>query len=119
VAMGGAGGNLEMNVYKPLIIYNIDHSIGILSDSMNCFLHYTVEGMEADTKKIAGYVQQSLMLVTALVPHIGYDKASEIVRYADQNALSPRQAAIALGYISGEEYDRLVVPERMVGPDNL
>jgi fumarate hydratase class II len=119
VAMGGAGGNLEMNVYKPLIIYNIDHSIGILSDSMNSFLHYTVEGMEADTKKIAGYVQQSLMLVTALVPHIGYDKASEIVRYANKNALSPRQAALALGYISGEEYDRLVVPERMVGPDNL
>ncbi len=119
VAMGGAGGNLEMNVYKPLIIYNIDHSIGILSDSMNSFLHYTVEGMQADTKKIAGYVEQSLMLVTALVPHIGYDRTSEIVRYAISNDLSPRQAAIALGYISGEEYDRLVVPERMIRPDIL
>jgi fumarate hydratase class II len=118
VAMGGAGGNLEMNVYKPLIIYNIDHSIGILSDSMNRFLHYTVEGMEADTMKIAGYVQQSLMLVTALVPLIGYDKTAEIVSYANKNALSPREAALALGYISGEEYDSHVVPERMVGPDN-
>jgi fumarate hydratase class II len=117
VAMGGAGGNLEMNVYKPLIIYNIAQSIRILSDSMNSFLHYTVEGMQADTKKISGYVDQSLMLVTALVPVIGYDKAAQIVEYAVTNDLSPRQAALALGLISGEEYDRLIVPERMVRPD--
>ena len=119
VAMGGAGGNLEMNVYKPLIIYNITHSIRLLSDSMNSFLHYSVEGMQADTAKIAGYVERSLMLVTALVPVIGYDKASEIVRYAVTNDLSPRQAAVTLGYISGEDYDRLVVPGRMVRPDIL
>jgi len=117
VAMGGAGGYLEMNVYKPLIIYNIAQSIRILSDSMDTFLHYTMEGMQADTKKIAGYVEQSLMLVTALVPVIGYDKASQIIEYAVINGLPPRQATLALGYISGEEYDRLVVPERMVRPD--
>ena len=73
--------------------------------------------MQADTKKIAGYVNNSLMLVTALVPVIGYDKASEIVGYATANDLSLKEAALALGYISGEEYDRLVKPERMVGPD--
>jgi len=117
VAMGGAGGYLEMNVYKPLIIYNITHSIRLLTDSMHSFLHYTVEGMQADTKKIASYVEQSLMLVTALVPVIGYDKASQVVDYAVTNNWSLRNAAVSLGYITGEEYDRLVIPERMVRPD--
>jgi fumarate hydratase, class II len=117
VAMAGAGGHLEMNVYKPLIIYNITRSIGILSDSMHAFLNYTVKGMRADEEKIDGYVTQSLMLVTALVPVIGYDKAAQVIGYAVSNNLSPRQAAVALGYISGEEYDRLVVPEQMTRPD--
>jgi fumarate hydratase, class II len=117
VSMGGAGGNLEMNVYKPLIIYNIIHSIGILSDSMYSFLRYSVEGMEADTKTISANVERSLMLVTALVPVIGYDKAARVVDLAVKNDLSLKQAAITLGYISGDDYDRIVVPERMVRPD--
>jgi len=117
VSMGGAGGYLEMNVYKPLIIHNLLHSIRILSDSMDSFLHYSVEGMQADTKKIDAYVNNSLALVTVLVPVLGYDKTSRIVGHAVKNDLSARDAAIELGYISGEEYDRLVVPERMTGPD--
>jgi fumarate hydratase class II len=117
VTMGGAGGNLEMNVYKPLIIYNLIQSIGILSDSMYSFLRYSVEGMEADTKTISANVERSLMLITVLLPVIGYDKAARIVELAVKNDLSLREAAITLGYLSGEDYDRIVVPARMVQPD--
>jgi fumarate hydratase class II len=84
---------------------------------MYSFLRYSVEGMEADTKTISANVERSLMLVTALVPVIGYDKAAKVVDLAGKSDLSLRQAAITLGYISGDDYDRIVVPERMVRPD--
>jgi fumarate hydratase class II len=117
VSMGGAGGYLQMNVYKPLIIYNISHSITLLSDGMNSFTRFAVEGMLANRKKIEWYVDQSLMLVTALSPLIGYDRASEVARYALDHDLSLREAALKLGVVTGEEFDRIIVPSRMVHQD--
>lgn len=116
VAFGGAGGYLEMNVYKPLIIFNITKSLRLLKDSMNNFGKFLVEGMELNEKKIAYYLEQSLMLVTALSPVIGYDKASQVAHYALDHALSLKEAALKLGVISSEEFDRVVDPKAMVHP---
>lgn len=115
VAMGGAGGHLEMNAYKPLIIHNIMHSIRILTDGMANFRRFLVEGMEPNRKRIADLVERSLMLVTALSPIIGYDKAAHISHCAHHEGLSLREAALKLGYVASEELDRLVDPRRMVG----
>lgn len=115
VAMGGAGGHLEMNVYKPLMIRNIMQSIRILSDSMNNFRTYLVDGMEPDRGRIAELLERSLMLVTALAPVIGYDKAARICHCAHHENLSLREAALKLGYVTGEMFDRLVDPAKMVG----
>jgi len=116
VGFGGAGGYLEMNVYKPLMVYNITHSITILTDGCLNFRKYLVEGTEPNTKKIAEYVEQSLMLVTALSPVIGYDKASAIAHYALDNDLTLKAAAVKLGYVTEAEFDRVVDPANMVGP---
>jgi fumarate hydratase class II len=114
VGFGGAGGYLEMNVYKPLIIFNISHSITILTDGCTNFRKFLVEGTKPNLKKIAEYVDRSLMLVTALSPVIGYDKASKIAHYALDNDLSLRQAALKLGFVTEEEFDRVVDPAKMV-----
>lgn len=116
VTFGGAGGYLEMNVYKPLMIFNITKSIRILSDTMNNFRRFLVDGMELNKKKIAEYVERSLMLVTALSPIIGYDKASKIAHYALDQDLSLKDAALKLGFIGSEEFDKAVDPEKMVHP---
>jgi len=116
VGFGGAGGYLEMNVYKPLMIYNITHSITILTDGCDNFRKYLVEGTEPNVKKIQEYVDRSLMLVTALSPVIGYDKASKIAHYALDNDLTLKQAALKLGFVSEAEYDRIVDPKKMVRP---
>jgi fumarate hydratase class II len=116
VGMGGAGGYLEMNVYKPLMIYNIIHSITILTDGCTNFRKFLVEGTRPNLKKIAEYVERSLMLVTALSPVIGYDKASEIAHYALDNDLTLRQAALKLGFVTEDEFDRVVDPAKMVHP---
>jgi fumarate hydratase class II len=108
VAMGGAGGQLEMNAYKPLIIHNIMQSIRILTDGMTNFAKFLVEGMEPDRKRISALVERSLMLVTALVPVIGYDKAAQISHCAHHEGLSLREAAARLGYVTGEEFDHHV-----------
>jgi fumarate hydratase class II len=113
---GGAGGYLEMNVYKPLIIFNITHSITILTDGCTNFLKFLVEGTKPNLKKIKQYVDQSLMLVTALAPIIGYDKASKIAHYAMDNDLTLKAAAIKLGFVTLEEFDRVVDPAKMVKP---
>jgi fumarate hydratase class II len=115
-AFGGAGGYLEMNVYKPLIIFNVAHSIIILTDGCTNFRKFLVEGTKANEKKIKEYVDRSLMLVTALSPVIGYDKASEIAHYALENELTLKAAAIKLGYVSEAEFDRIVDPAKMVKP---
>ncbi len=116
VAMGGASGYLEMNVYKPLMIFNIMKSIRIMSDCMLNFRKFLVDGMQPNTAKIAGYVERSLMLVTALSPVIGYDKASAIAHYAMDHDLTLKQAALKLGYVDEATFDRIVVPAHMTTP---
>ncbi len=114
VGFGGAGGYLEMNVYKPLIIFNIMHSIAILSDGCTNFRKFLVEGTKPNLKKIDEYVENSLMLVTALSPVIGYDKASKIAHYAKANDLTLKAAALKLGFVTEAEFDRVVDPRKMV-----
>jgi len=116
VGFGGAGGYLEMNVYKPLMIFNITHSITILSDGCVNFRKFLVEGTKPNLKKINEYVERSLMLVTALSPVIGYDKASKIAHYAMDNDLTLKAAALKLGFVSEAEFDRVVDPAKMVKP---
>jgi fumarate hydratase, class II len=113
---GGAGGYLEMNVYKPLIIFNITHSITILTDGCTNFRKFLIEGTKPNLKKIKEYVDRSLMLVTALSPVIGYDKASKIAHYAMDNDLTLKAAALKLGFVTEEEFDRVVDPIKMVKP---
>ncbi len=116
VTFGGAGGLLEMNVYKPLMITNIAQSIVILSDGCTNFRKYLIEGTRPNRKKIEEYVERSLMLVTALSPEIGYDKASGIAHYAMEHDTTLKAAALKLGYVSAAEFDRIVDPTRMVHP---
>ena len=116
VGFGGAGGYLEMNVYKPLIIHNITHSITIMTDGCANFRKYLVEGTKPNLKKIGEYVERSLMLVTALSPVIGYDEASKIAHYAMDNDLTLKAAALKLGFVTEAEFDRVVDPAKMVRP---
>ncbi|MEK7687041.1 MAG: class II fumarate hydratase, partial [Pseudomonadota bacterium] len=116
VGMGGAGGYLEMNVYKPLMIYNITHSITLMTDGCTNFRKFLVEGTKPNLKKIKEYVDRSLMLVTALAPVIGYDKASKIAHYAMDNDLTLKAAALKLGFVTEAEFDKVVDPRKMVRP---
>jgi fumarate hydratase class II len=116
VGFGGAGGYLEMNVYKPLIIFNVTHSITIMTDGCTNFRRFLIEGTKPNLKKIKEYVDRSLMLVTALSPVIGYDKSSKIAHYALDNDLTLKQAALKLGFVSEDEFDRVVDPAKMVHP---
>jgi fumarate hydratase, class II len=116
VGFGGAGGYLEMNVYKPLIIFNITHSITIMTDGCTNFRKFLVEGTKPNMKKIGEYVERSLMLVTALAPVIGYDKASKIAHYAMDNDLTLKTAALKLGFVTEDEFNRVVDPAKMVKP---
>jgi fumarate hydratase, class II len=116
VGFGGAGGYLEMNVYKPLLIANITHSITIVADGCTNFRKFLVEGTKPNLEQIKTYVNRSLMLVTALAPVIGYDKASRIAHHAMDNALTLREAALDLGYVTEAEFDRIVDPTKMVRP---
>ena len=116
VGFGGAGGYLEMNVYKPLLIFNIIHSITILSDGCTNFRKFLVDGTKPNRKKIREYVERSLMLVTALAPVIGYDRASKIAHFANDNDLTLRAAALKLGFVTEEEFDGVVDPAKMVKP---
>src|SRR5215471_16373068 len=116
VGFGGAGGYLEMNVYKPLLIFNVTESIAILSDGCTNFRVFLIEGTKPNLKKINEYVEQSLMLVTALSPVIGYDKASKIAHYAMDNDLTLKAAALKLGFVTEAEFDRVVDPKKMVRP---
>ncbi len=116
VGFGGAGGYLEMNVYKPLIIFNITHSITLMTDGCTNFRKFLVEGAKPNLKKITEYVERSLMLVTALAPVIGYDKASQIAHHAMDHDLTLKAAALQLGFVSEAEFDRIVDPKKMVSP---
>src|SRR5262245_52012866 len=116
VGFGGAGGYLEMNVYKPLIIFNVTHSTTILADGCVNFRKFLIEGTRPNLTKINEYVERSLMLVTALSPVIGYDKASKIAHYALDNDLTLKAAALKLGFVTEAEFDRVVDPKKMVKP---
>ena len=116
VGFGGAGGYLEMNVYKPLMIFNITHSITLLTDGCTNFRKFLIEGTKPNLKKIKEYLDHSLMLVTALSPVIGYDKASKIAHHAMDNDLTLKAAALKLGFVTEEEFDRVVDPAKMVKP---
>lgn len=116
VGFGGAGGYLEMNVYKPLIIFNLTHSITLLTDGSTNFRKFLIEGTQPNLKKINADVENSLMLVTALTPVIGYDKASKIAHHAMDNDLTLKVAALELGYVTEAEFDRIVDPKKMVAP---
>jgi fumarate hydratase class II len=114
--IGGASGYLEMNVYKPLIIFDITHAIAIISDSCTNFRIFLVEGTKPNLKKIKEDVDNSLMLVTALSPVIGYDKSSKIAHYAYDNDLTLKEAALKLGYVTEAQFDMIVDPRKMVRP---
>ena len=114
VGFGGAGGHLEMNAYKPLMIANIAQSITILADGSNNFRKFLVEGAQPNRKKIAEHVERSLMLVTALVPVIGYDKAAAIAHYAMEHDQTLKEAALELGFVDEKTFDRVVDPKKMV-----
>jgi fumarate hydratase class II len=116
VGFGGASGYLEMNVYKPLMIANLMQSIRILADGCKNFRVFLVEGTVPNTRQLRDYVERSLMLVTALSPVIGYDKASQIAHYANDNNLTLREAALELGLVSDTDFDRIVDPSKMVRP---
>jgi fumarate hydratase class II len=116
VGFGGGSGYLEMNVYKPLIIFNIMHSITIMTDGCTNFRKFLVEGTKPNLKKIKEDVDRSLMLVTALSPVIGYDQASKIAHYAMDHDLTLRDAALKLGFVTEAEFDRIVDPAKMVAP---
>jgi fumarate hydratase class II len=116
VGFGGASGYLEMNVYKTLMIFNVMHSITIIADGCTNFRRFLVQGTRPNEKKINEYVQRSLMLVTALAPVIGYDKASKIAHHAMDNDLTLKAAALQLGFVTEVEFDRIVDPGKMVRP---
>jgi fumarate hydratase class II len=116
ISIGGAAGNFELNVFKPLIAHNFLQSLRLLADGMHSFERHCVQGISANRERISDLMARSLMLVTALVPHIGYDKAAEIAKRASHENTSLKQAALALGYVTAEDYERWVVPASMTHP---
>ena len=117
IAVAGSQGNFELNVFKPVIIRNFLHSTRILTDACVTFREFCVAGIQPNRERIAELVDRSLMLVTALSPTIGYDKAAEIAKKAHREGTTLKDAAMALGFLTEQEYDELVRPEKMVGPD--
>jgi fumarate hydratase, class II len=113
IGFAGSQGNFELNVFKPVIIHNFLHSVTLLTDACRSFRQHCVDGMEIDREKIDWYVKNSLMLVTALAPKIGYDKAAEIAKKAHHEKLSLREATLKLGYLNEGEFDEIVRPEKM------
>ena len=116
IGFAGSQGNFELNVFKPVIIHNFLHSVRLLSDACRSFTHHCAAGIEPNMERINHYVQDSLMLVTALNPHIGYDKAAQIAKKAHQEKSSLREAAIASGHLTAEQFDQWVNPEAMTRP---
>ncbi|NTV28513.1 MAG: class II fumarate hydratase [Candidatus Omnitrophica bacterium] len=116
VTVAGASGNFELNVFKPVIIYNVLHSIQLLSDAVESFTQNCVAGVEPNRARLRDYVDRALMLVTALSPKIGYDKAAEVAKKAYAENCTLKEAAVSLGYVQSEEFDRIVDPAKMLGP---
>ncbi|HIC13941.1 MAG TPA: class II fumarate hydratase, partial [Gemmatimonadetes bacterium] len=116
ITVGGSQGNFELNVFKPMMIHNLLHSIRLLSDSCRSFADRCVVGLEANEEIIRSHLENSLMLVTALNPHIGYDKAAKIAKNAHQKGITLRQSATELGMLDDEQFDEWVRPDEMTGP---
>ena len=119
ITFAGASGNFELNVYRPVIAFNILQSIRLLADACDSFLVNAVEGIEPNEQRIHENLYNSLMLVTALNPHIGYDKAAKVAKKAYTENLSLREAIVELGYMGAEEFDKLVQPEKMIRPSKI
>jgi fumarate hydratase class II len=113
IGIAGSQGNFELNVFKPIMIFNFLHSILLLKDSVQNFEKFCVEGLKVNRKQLHAYVENSLMLVTALSPVIGYDKCAKIAHLAFEKDLSLREACLQLGYLSEEKFDQIVIPEKM------
>ncbi|MCA3264334.1 MAG: class II fumarate hydratase [Telmatospirillum sp.] len=118
VTFAGASGHLQLNVYKPVIILNVLQSIRLLGDAAASFADHCIAGLGANTTQLAQNIERALMLVTALNPHIGYDAAAKVARYADAHGITPKDAAIALGLVSREDFERWVQPLDMLGPND-
>jgi fumarate hydratase class II len=116
ITFAGSQGNFELNVYKPVMIHNLLHSIRLLHDACHGFVEYCIKGIELNRERIDDYLKNSLMLVTALNPHIGYDKAAQVAKNAHKKGISLRESAVELGFLSGEEFDKHVKPEEMTHP---
>src|SRR5512138_2792258 len=116
VGFAGSQGNFELNVFKPVIIYNFLHSVTLINDACHGFVEFMIDGIEVDKQKVEWYVKNSLMLVTALAPKVGYDKAAKIAHTAHVDHSSLREAALKLGFLTGEEFDATVRPETMTHP---
>lgn len=116
IAFAGSQGNFELNVFKPVMIYNFMHSVRLLSDTCRMFVEFCVNGLEVNRQRVEQYVETSLMLVTALNQHIGYDKAAKLAKTAHQKGQSLREANRELGFLTDEEFDKYLRPEKMIGP---
>ena len=116
ITFAGSQGNFELNVFKPVMIHNLLHSIRLLKDACHGFVEYCIKGIELNRERIDDYLKNSLMLVTALNPHIRYDKAAQVAKNAHKKGISLRESAVELGFLSGEEFDKYVKPEEMTHP---
>ncbi len=116
IGIAGSQGNFELNVFKPVMVFNFLHSVDLLTDACDSFREFAIEGVQADEERIQRYVDESLMVVTALNPHIGYDKAAESAKHAHKHKSSLKEAVVGLGHLTAEEFDRLVVPSKMTSP---
>jgi len=116
VSVGGSNGHFELNVFKPMIVRNVLQSTRLIADSAASFAIHCVDGIEANRARIDRLLNESLMLVTALNPHIGYDKSAKIAKLAHANGTTLREEAIKSGYLTGEQFDKWVRPEDMLGP---
>ncbi len=117
IGFAGSQGNFELNVFKPVIIHNLLHSITLIADACGLFAEHCVDGIQVNREKVHGYVESSLMLVTALSPHIGYDNAAKVAKKAHHEGTTLKAACLALGLLKAEEFDRYVVAEKMIGPE--
>ena len=115
-SFGGSQGNFELNVFKPVMIHNFLHSVRLLRDATHSFVEFCIEGIELNREQIDTHLKQSLMLVTALNPHIGYDKAAQVAKNAHKKKISLRESAVELGFLTGEQFDEMVDPEEMTHP---
>jgi len=116
ITIAGSQGNFELNVYKPVMIHNFLHSVTLLRDAIQSFVEFCISGIELNRNQIEDHLKHSLMLVTALNPHIGYDKAAQVAKNAHKKKISLRQSAVELGFLTGEQFDQLVIPEEMTHP---